>query len=400
MNILVANVGSSSVKLSVIDTADRTVVDLDVPLNDPSVLDGSLRSLLNGVEPIGAVGHRAVHAGPLTRGAVHATADVEQLLLEWATIDPLHNPGAVQVIRAVRRLSPQLAQVVCLDTAFHSTLGDAAATYAVPWRWTSEWGVRKLGFHGLSYAWATGQIGGLLGLSEPPPKLIVAHLGSGASLAAVDRGKCVDTTMGFSPLDGLVMSSRPGTVDPGILLWVAQRKGLSSDAISQALNHESGLLGIAGISGDLRQVLKSADAGNVRAQLAYDVYQHRLRSCIGSMAASLGGVDCLIFTGGIGEHQPRVRADACIGLRFLGLDLDAATNMTCTDTAVISPSTAPTVVAVVTSREDIQVARETRRLLADSSAETPISANSNEGLPWHEDSPNLRVPRCAPAQLC
>jgi acetate kinase len=271
----------------------------------------------------------------------------------------------VAAIRALQRLSPDLPQVACFDTAFHATLADEAAIYAVPWEWTRRWELRRYGFHGLSHAWASRRGAELLGRRHGGQRLVTAHLGSGASLAAVVGGRSVDTTMGFTPLEGLVMSTRSGSLDPGMLLWLHDQGGLAPDAIWQALERESGLLGVSGRSGDLRVVLDAADDGDDRARLAYGIYMHRLRALIASMAAAMRGLDGLVFTGGAGENSARLRADACQGLEFLGVALDGAANEQHDGLAdrLVSPAGAAVAVAVVTAREDVEIARLVREVL-------------------------------------
>jgi acetate kinase len=271
----------------------------------------------------------------------------------------------VEAIRAMQRLSPDLPQVACFDTAFHATLADEAAVYAVPWEWTKRWGLRRYGFHGLSHSWASRRAAELIGPQPGGLRLVTAHLGSGASLAAVVGGRSVDTTMGFTPLDGLVMSTRSGSLDPGMVLWLQEHGELAPEAIEGTLERESGLLGVSGRSGDLRVILDAADGGDARARLAYGIYLHRLRALIASMTAAMGGLDGLVFTGGAGENSARLRADGCRGLEFLGVAVDDAANERRDGIAdrLVSPAGAPVAVAVVTAREDVEIARQVRKVL-------------------------------------
>jgi acetate kinase len=252
--------------------------------------------------------------------------------------------------------------VACFDTAFHTTLPAAASTYALPLAWRTL-GVRRYGFHGLSHEWASRRAADLLGRPVEELRLVTAHLGAGASLCAVWGGSSVDTTMGFTPLDGLVMATRSGTVDPGALLWLQRSAGLSAVEIEAGLEHDSGLLGLSGISGDLRDVEAAVGRGDGNAQLARDVYVHRLRGSVAAMVAALGGLDALVFTGGVGEHAAGVRADVCAGLLHLGLRVDPRANLAAAGDADVSDAAAVAATLVVTAREDLQIARQTRQLL-------------------------------------
>jgi acetate kinase len=254
--------------------------------------------------------------------------------------------------------------VACFDTAFHATLPAEAATYALPAEWRRRWGLRRFGFHGLSHAWAAQRVSELLGAESDDLRLVVAHLGAGASLAAIRGGRPVDTTMGFTPLDGLVMASRSGAVDPGLLLWVQRHGGLDADATEQALETRSGLLGLSERSADLREVFAGLDAGDERCRLALDVYVHRLAAAVASMAAALGGLDALAFTAGVGERSPRLRALAARRLVFLGVELDPSANDAATPDAVISPRGARVTTLVIGAREDLEIARQVRALTA------------------------------------
>ncbi len=275
---------------------------------------------------------------------------------------PLHNPPALAAIAALAGSHPGLPQVACFDTAFHATIPRRASTYALPREWREAWGLRRYGFHGLSHAWAAGRAAELLGRPASELRLVSAHLGAGASLAAVERGVSVDTTMGFTPLEGLVMARRSGSVDPGLLLWVLRHGGVSADEMDDALEHRSGLVGLAGTD-DLRRVMARADAGDEAAALAHEVFVYRIRTNVGAMAAAMGGIDGLVFTGGAGEASARLRADVASGLGFLGLSLDPDRNGATGD-RLVSPDGARGSVAVVAAREDIEIARQVRRLLA------------------------------------
>jgi acetate kinase len=250
-------------------------------------------------------------------------------------------------------------QVACFDTAFHAGLPAAAASYALPGAWTGRFGLRRYGFHGLSHQYASGRCAQLLG--RPGLRVVTCHLGAGASLAAVQGGVSVDTTMGFTPLEGLVMATRSGSVDPGLLVWLLQHGGLSVGELSNGLEHAAGLAGLAALpdgSGDMREVRAAADAGSPTARLAIEVHAHRLRREIAAMAAAMNGLDALVFTGGIGEHQPQVRAEAAGGLGFLGVAIDEARNAAATADADISAPSAAVRTLVITAREDVEIARQ------------------------------------------
>ena len=316
MRVLVVNAGSSSLKLRLLGPGDELEAEHDLTPDDRDALAAALAEL-----PMpDAVGHRVVHGGERFRDAV--------------LVDD--------------------AAVACFDTAFHATLAPAATTYALPQPWRERFGLRRYGFHGLSHAYASRR--------AAAGRVVSCHLGAGASLAAVRDGVCVDTTMGFTPMEGLVMATRSGSVDPGLVLWLL-RHDVSVDALEQGLDRDGGLRGLAG-DGDMRALLARDDAD---ARLALDVYVHRLRAAIGAMAAALGGLDALVFTGGVGEHAPEIRARTAAGLGFLGVQLDAEANADATADAEIGAPGAPARALVVTAREDLEVAREVRSLLERSS---------------------------------
>ncbi len=321
-----------------------------------------------------------MHGGERLREPVRLDGDVRAALAEAAELAPLHDPPALAAIDALARLRPELPAVACLDTAFHATLPAAASTYALPAAWRERWPLRRFGFHGLSHAWAARRVPELLAerADAGPPRIVSCHLGAGASLAAIADGRSVDTTMGFTPLEGLAMATRSGSVDPGLVLWLQRRGGLTAAEVEHGLEREGGLLGLSRRSADMRAVIEGADAGDEHCRLALDVYLHRLRAGIAAMAAALGGVDALAFTGGVGEASPRIRADAVGGLGFLGLAIDPAANASARGDGagagsqpqprraadkIVSPAGARPVVLVVESREELQIAREVRALL-------------------------------------
>jgi len=357
--VLVVNAGSSSLKLRLLGPDDEVVADRDVERWDGDSDHAEIAEFVGALSGVDAVGHRIVHGGSRFRAATPIDDEVLAAIEDLTALAPLHQPRAVAGVRATAKLLPDVAAVACFDTAFHATLPPAASTYALPAAWNERFGLRRFGFHGLSHAWATRRAAELLGRGQTELRLVTAHLGAGASLCAVDRGRSVATTMGFTPLEGLVMATRSGDVDPGLLLWLQQHGDITVDELNDGLEQRSGLAGLSGTSGDMRDVLAGVDAGDDPARLAYDVWQHRLRAGVASMAAAMGGLDALVFTGGIGEHAGRARAEACAGLEFLGLSIDAAANGDATGDAVIGDG-----VVVVTAREDRQIAAEVRSVLS------------------------------------
>ena len=349
MRVLVVNAGSSSLKLRLLGAADELEAQHDLQPGDEQALDAALAELPRP----DAVGHRVVHGGERFRTAVRIDDEIVDDLEALVDLAPLHQPAALAGIAAVGRALPDVPAVACFDTAFHATLPAAAATYALPAAWRERFGLRRFGFHGLSHAYASRR--------AAAARVVTCHLGAGASLAAVRDGVCVDTTMGFTPMEGLVMATRAGSVDPGLVLWLL-RHGLDAEAVEQALDREGGLRGLAG-DAVMRAVLARDDDA---ARLAIDVYVHRLRAAIAAMAAALGGLDALVFTGGVGEHAPEVRARAAAGLGFLGVELDPAANAQATADAEIGAPHAPARTLVVTAREDLEVARQVRGVLGRS----------------------------------
>ena len=321
--------------------------------------------VIAGPSEVTAVGHRVVHGGRAYRESTRITPEVERVIGELSALAPAHNPAALAGIRVAKELFGDAPQVAVFDTAFHATLPDAAAVYPGPYRW-AEAGVRRYGFHGISHAYAAGRAAQLLGRPLESLKLITCHLGNGCSLAAVKEGKSVDTTMGFTPLEGLMMGTRSGTLDPGLLVYLL-REGYTAAELDRTLNQESGLKGLSGVSGDLRAVSAAAAAGNPQAELALLVYLHRIRFFVGAMLASLGGLDALVFTAGVGEHSAWVRREACAAFEFLGVRLDASKEEGSEDRDVAAAD-APVRVLVVHARENWAIAESCVRLLGASHA--------------------------------
>ena len=365
--ILVVNAGSSSLKLRLLDPSDAPVATADLPAvrgaADAQLVADAVAAW--GGEPIGAVGHRVVHGGTVFASAAVLDEAVIARIADLTALAPLHQPKSLAAIEAVRAVLPDVPHVGCFDTAFHATLPAAASTYAVPAAWRERWGLRRYGFHGLSHAYASRRAAELCGReTDAGFRVVTCHLGAGASLTAVLGGLSRDTTMGFTPLEGLVMATRSGNVDPGLVLWLARDQGVPVAELSDGLEHRSGLLGLGG-SEDMRTILAGASAGDERAQLALDVYLHRLRGAIAAMAASIGGLDALVFTGGVGERSAPVRAMAAGGLGFLGVTMDAARNEAPGDhDREISSDGAAVRTFVIPAREDVEIAREVREALA------------------------------------
>jgi acetate kinase len=358
VRILVVNVGSTSVKLRVIGDGDRLEGSRDLPALAELGRDG-LGDELVGLGHVDAVGHRVVHGGHAFTAPVRLDDQVVAALRALTDLAPLHQPPALDAIDALAASLPGVPAVACFDTAFHATLPVAAFTYALPASWRAL-GVRRYGFHGLSHAWTSRRAVELA--DGRATRVVTCHLGGGASLAAVDRGRCVDTTMGFTPLDGLVMATRSGSVDPGVVLWLEQHQGLSADAVADGLEHASGLLGLCG-SPDMREITARAASGEATATTALAVYVHRLRAAVAAMTASLGGLDVLVFSGGVGERSAPVRAAAGAGLGFLGVEVDGARNKDAGGDDRISPPGAAVLALVIEAREDLEIAAGVRLVL-------------------------------------
>jgi acetate kinase len=379
-SVLVVNAGSSSLKLSVLDGQDQVTGALELDRWDGSPDHGELASFVAGQGQVAAAGHRVVHGGSTFTGPVLVDEGVLAGIRALTDLAPLHQPRALAGIEAVRRLLPDVPAVACFDTAFHASLPVAAASYALPAEWTARFGLRRYGFHGLSHAYASRRASYLLqkwGFGRPGGlRIVTCHLGAGASLAAVVDGRSVDTTMGFTPLEGLVMATRSGSVDPGLVIWLARHGGLSLAELSDGLEDRSGLAGLAQLpdgSGDLRDVHAAARAGAQPASTAIDVYLHRLRREIAAMAAAMDGLDVLVFTAGVGEHDPLIRAGAAAGLGFLGVAVDPARNEDATGDVDISAAGAAVRTLRITAREDIEIARQARLVLAGDAGLPPYA---------------------------
>ena len=341
MRVLVVNAGSSSLKVRLLHNDD---------------LHASYDELPDPAPEVDAVGHRVVHGGTRYVEPVIIDDTIERGLRELCDLAPLHQPRSLAGIEAARKLLPEVPHVACFDTAFHARMPAVASTYPLPAEWRRRFPLRRYGFHGLSHSWATIRAATMV---AEPGRLVICHLGAGASLAAVHEGRSVDTTMGFTPLDGLVMATRSGSIDPGLLLWLQDHGDLSSAELGDALEHRSGLLALAG-SADMRELLGRTDE---EAQLAVAIYLHRLCAGVAAMVAALGGLDTLVFTGGVGENAAAIRQRASDGLAFLGIRIDTGRNLAAFGDCEVTASDAQARTLVIASREDVQIARAVRTLL-------------------------------------
>ena len=364
MRVLTVNAGSSTLKLRLVTADDEVEAALDLDPWDGTIDAPELETWLHNLTNVDAVGHRVVHGGDRFTSAVLVGQDVLDAIAGFTNLAPLHQPRALAAMAATREVLPGVTAIACFDTAFHAEMPAPASTYALPAAWRNRWPLRRYGFHGLSHAWASRRAAELVGQGLSDLRIVSCHLGAGASVCAVLGGRSVDSTMGFTPLDGLVMATRAGSVDPGLVLWLLQHGELSLDAVAHGLEHDAGLAGLVGGTGDMRDVVAGVHDDDPDACLAFAVHSHRLRREIAAMAAALNGIDVVVFTGGIGEHQPTVRSAAANGLGFLGIAIDPARNATATgDTDVTATGSAVRTI-VVTSREDLEIARQVRETIA------------------------------------
>ena len=403
MKILVLNAGSSTQKSCLYEitdevfsnqaaqplwygkiswTQDRGVAEIEVKTATGATLQESISSdspqahltymlhtltdgatkVIDQFSDINVVGHRIVHGGQDYRDSVVITDDVKKAIASLSNLAPAHNPVAVEGIQAIEEISKDVTQVAVFDTGFHATLPDAAAIYSGPYQWVEQ-GIRRYGFHGISHQYCSQRAAQILDRDVPLERLITCHLGNGCSLAAIKNGRSIDTTMGFTPLDGLMMGSRSGSIDPGILIYLLRHCDYSAEKLDDILNKASGLKGISGVSSDMREVREAIAQGNSRAQLAWDIYVHRLRSCIGAMLASLGGLDTLVFTAGVGEHSAEIRQAACEAFGFLGLKLDIEKNQQQPVDKDIATTDSAVRVLVIHTQEDWAIAGQCWQLL-------------------------------------
>ena len=363
MRILVLNAGSSSLKSSLVgQPGDVTVTRGELQRPAHAGWTDALRGALRNAGRVDAIGHRVVHGGERHTAPLLLSERVLDDLGALRDLAPLHNGPALDVIEAARDALPDLPQVACFDTAFHAALDRAARTYPLPWEWNEEWALRRYGFHGLSVAWATERAAALLERPVADLGMVVAHLGSGCSVTAVRDGRSADTSMGMTPLEGLMMATRSGSVDPGLLLELLDDGRVTLDELREGLQSRSGLLGVSGVSADVRRVASAAAGGDERAELALEMFVRRAAAGIASAATALDRLDALVFTGGVGEHAGPVRAAICARLRTL--EVPAVLNPQSDEgDQVLSLPGSPVAVLRVEAREDLVIAREVERLL-------------------------------------
>lgn len=344
------NAGSTSLKLHMVDEGEHvepkaTIDEVDADL-------------------VVAVGHRVVHGGLRFREPVVIDSDVRRAILDLERLAPLHNSPAVSRIEAASLALPRVPHVAVFDTAFHATIPQEAAVYALPRRWREDWGIRRYGFHGLSIAWSSERAPVMVNKPTDSLRLVICHLGGGSSVTAIRGGRSVDTTMGFSPLEGVPMTTRSGSVDPGALIHLIRERGLDPGALDHDLNLESGLKGLAGGSGSMLDLEQASQAGDANATLAIDVFVHRVAGAAASMAAAAGGIDALIFTAGIGEGSALIREEVCSRLEFLGVEVDRERNASAEPDCDIAVDRSAVRVLVVRAREELVVARAVRYLVS------------------------------------
>ena len=397
MKILVLNCGSSSIKYALYNMDDKSVMTSggaervglegafvkvklpggekkqimhDIPehtegvkfifslLTDPEI------GVIKDLKEIDAVGHRMVHGGEKFNKSVLLTEEVLKTFEECSDLAPLHNPANLKGVRAVQELMPGLPQVGVFDTAFHQTMPDYAYMYAIPYELYEKYGIRRYGFHGTSHRYVSHRVCDFLGLKPEEQRIITCHIGNGGSVAAVKFGKCIDTSMGLTPLEGVMMGTRSGDIDGGAVSFIEKKLGLDADGISNLLNKKSGVYGITGISSDMREIEAAEKAGNPKAILAQNMYNYRIKKYIGAYAAAMGGVDIIVFTAGVGENQTGMRAGACEGLEWMGVKLDKEKNEKVRgEEAVISAPDSRVKVVVIPTDEELMIATDTMNLL-------------------------------------
>lgn len=396
MKILVLNCGSSSIKYKLYDMADESVlaqggaerIGLDEAFVKVTMKDGSKEKLMHDmpshkegvkfvldllVDPkygclknlgeIDAVGHRIVQGGDLFEKSCIVTPEVEKGIESLIDLAPVHNKGHLAGLRAVDALMPGTPQVTVFDNAFHSTMPPYAYLYAVPYEFYTKWHVRRYGFHGTSHRYVSQRVCDFLGVDIKTQKIITCHIGNGASVAAVKYGKVIDTSMGLTPLAGLMMGSRSGDIDPSAVTYLMQKTGMGPQEMADFLNKQSGVLGITGISSDMREIENADNEGNERAHLALQMYNYRIKKYIGAYAAAMNGVDIIVWTAGVGENQEGVRWDACSGLEYLGVKMDKERNHVRSKEQILSADDSKVKVVMIPTDEEIVIARDTRDLV-------------------------------------
>ncbi len=396
MKVLVINCGSSSLKYQVFDMKTETVlakgnverigidgaflkyrrgeetaitVEAEIPNHEVAIrlvfdaLTNAEYGVLKDTAEIEAVGHRVVHAGEKYASSVLIDDDVMTALRECIDLAPLHNPPNITGIEVAQKLMPNVKHVAVFDTAFHQTMPDYAYMYALPYELYEQYRVRRYGFHGTSHKYVAERAAALLQRPLAELKIITCHLGNGASVTAVDKGKSVDTSMGFAPLEGLIMGTRSGDLDPAVITFLQDKDGLTSDQVNTLLNKKSGVLGISGVSNDFRSLEEASQAGNKRATLAMDMFAYRVRKYIGAYGAAMGGVDAIVFTAGLGENSASMRQKICCGLEFLGVEIDPNKNDTRGKEIDFSAAGAKVHTLLVPTNEELMIAKDTVALV-------------------------------------
>lgn len=395
MKIFVVNCGSSSIKYQLIDMKDESVIakglverigiegsvlthtpagkdKVRLESAIPDHVDGIKKVLAALVDPnhgviksmdeIDAVGHRVVHGGEIFNESVVITDEVLKQIEELSDMAPLHQPANVAGIRACQKLMPNTPQVAVFDTAFHQTMPPVAYMFGVKYEEYKDYGIRKYGFHGTSHKYVSGVAAKMLGKDIKDTKIITCHLGNGSSITAIDGGKSVDTSMGFTPLDGVLMGTRTGSIDPAVVPVLMQKKGLDAAGVDKYMNKECGVLGVSGVSSDFRDLEDAAAKGNERAKLALDMFCYQVKRYIGAYAAAMGGVDAIVFTAGVGENDIHTRQQVCSGLEFLGVKLDADRNNVRGKATEISAADSKVKVFLIPTNEELAIAQDTLRL--------------------------------------
>ena len=395
MKVLVLNCGSSSIKYKLYDMDSLSVMAAggiekiglpgaflktkkpveekilnNIPTHDEGLemifksLTDPEKGVLKSLDEIDAVGHRMVHGGEKFNQSTILTDQVLEEFVACSELAPLHNPANLKGVKAVAELMPNMVQVGVFDTAFHQTMPDYAYMYALPYELYTKYHVRRYGFHGTSHRYVSARVCEYLGVKPEDKKVITCHIGNGASIAAVDGGKCVDTSMGLTPLEGLMMGTRSGDIDGGAISFIQKKLGLDADGISNLLNKKSGVLGVTGVSSDMREIDAAAAAGNERAVLALDMYFYRIKKYVGAYAAAMGGCDIIVFTAGVGENQANMREAVCEGMEWMGVKLDVEKNKTVRgEEAIISTPDSQVTVVVVPTDEELMIATDTMNLL-------------------------------------
>ena len=397
MKILVLNCGSSSIKYKLFDMDSKEVIaqggiekiglkgsflKLTLPNGEKKVLEKDIPEHTVGVEfilntlvspeygaiksldEIDAIGHRMVHGGERFSKSVLLDKEVLEAFVACNDLAPLHNPANLKGVNAVSAILPNIPQVGVFDTAFHQTMPDYAYLYAVPYELYEKYGVRRYGFHGTSHRYVSQRVCEYLGIKAEGLRLITCHIGNGGSIAAIKDGKCIDTTMGLTPLEGLMMGTRSGDIDAGAVTFIMDKEGLTTTGVSNLLNKKSGVLGISGVSSDMRELEAAVAEGNPKAILAENMYFYRIKKYIGAYAAALGGVDVILFTGGVGENQASCRAGVCEGLEFMGVKIDAEKNKVRGEEAIISSDDSKVKVVVIPTDEELLIASDTMTVVS------------------------------------